>query len=405
MIRALVRLIDWVAPRAAHEWTQAMQTEIAAITSDRTNDRAALRFALGCLWAAVIFRLRAAADEPARVASSGVIPARLLFMQVNCGCGAAAIGLLYLVAAKAPLALVVVNTVALLLGVLLVGASPRLRGLSSRFVSGASIAIAAALLLTAVSGHAVDGVSRWVQVGPLFVQTSLVFLPVAALLYAHTVNRWTTTAMIAVAIAVALQPDRAMAVALCAGLLALLLVRRTRAVAVASSAAAVAVLVTCLQADRLPAVPFVDHILWSSFRLHPMLGVALWLGSAMLFVPMLFVPMLVIRSAGARAVLVACGACWGAIVVAAAVGAYPTPVVGYGGAAILGYFLCLAALGAQTTEQTTETHATEQATAAIPDLRARGPESDSDQSRTRVHRGPLVVADASRPRIVARFIS
>jgi cell division protein FtsW (lipid II flippase) len=390
LARLIVSLIGWVAPRSAHEWAQAMQTEIAAITSDRTNSLAALRFALGCLWAAVIFRLRSAADEPARVPSSSVMSARLLFVQVNCGCGAATIGLLYLIVAKAPLALVVVNTVALLLGVLLVGASPRLRGLSSRFVSGASIAIAAALLLTAVSGHAVDGVSRWVQVGPLFVQTSLVFLPVAALLYAHTVNRWTTMAMIAIAIAVALQPDRAMAVALCAGLLALLLVRRTRAVAIACSAAAVAVLVTCLQADRLPAVPFVDHILWSSFRLHPLLGVALWLGSAMLFVPML-----VIRSDGARAVLVACGACWAAIVVAAAVGAYPTPVVGYGGAAILGYFLCLAALGAQTTEQTMETHAPAQSTASSPDLQARESENDSDHSRARVHRGALVVANAS----------
>ncbi len=87
----------------------------------------------------------------------------------------------------------------------------------------------------------------------------------------------------------------------------------------------------------------------------------------------------------------ACGACWAAIVVAAAVGAYPTPVVGYGGGAILGYFLCLAALGAQTTE----THAPAQATAAIPDQHARGPEGDSDLSRTRVHRG-VVVAAGSR---------
>ena len=39
--------------------------------------------------------------------------------------------------------------------------------------------------------------------------------------------------LIAAAIAVALQPDRAMAAALCAGLLALLLVRRTPAVAIA----------------------------------------------------------------------------------------------------------------------------------------------------------------------------
>jgi hypothetical protein len=267
--------------------------------------------------------------------------------------------------------------------------------LTTRLVTGMTIAIAAALLLTALSGHVVDGASRWVQVGRLFVQTSLVCLPVAVLLFAHTVNRCTMTAMIAAAIAVALQPDRAMAAALCAGLLALLLVRRTTAVAIACVAAATAVLFTWLQADRLPAVPFVDHILWSSFRVHPMLGVALWLGSALLFMPML-----VVRSAGARAACMACGACWAAIVVATAVVAYPTSVVGYGGAAILSYFLCLAALGAQTTE----THASGQATAAIPDQNAHGSEDDPDVSRRRIHRVLLVHADAPRPRVAVRSV-
>lgn len=396
MIRSLVRLIGWITPRGSNEWAQSMQAEIAAID----DLHAARRFAFGCLWAALILRFHSTADERACVSSSRALPARLLFIQANCGCGAAAIGVLYLVVAKAPLALVAVNTVASLIGVLLLWTSLGLHGLSRRVVTGATIAIAAALLFTAVSGHAVDGVSRWVQVGPLFVQTSLVCLPVAVLLFAHTTNRYTTTALIAVAIAVALQPDRAMAAALCAGLLALLFVRRTPAVAVAFGAAAVAVLVTWLQADVVPSVDFVDHILWSSFRLHPMLGVALWLGSALLFVPML-----VIRSADARAACLACGACWAAIVVAAAVGAYPTPVVGYGGAAILGYFLCLAALGAQTTE----TLASAQAAAAIPDPHTRGPGADKDVSRIRVHRGVVVAAsaatgDASRPRYAALFI-
>lgn len=389
MIRSLVRLISWVTPRSSHAWAQAMQAEINAIS----DPNAARRYALGCLWAALIFRLCSTMDEGARAPSSRVLPARLLLIQINCGCGAAAIGVLYLVAAKAPLALVVVNTMAALLGVLLVGASLRVRGLRPRLVTGTSIAIAAALLLTAVCGYAVGGASRWVQIGPLFVQTSLVCLPVAVLLFAHTVNRWTTTAMIAAAVAVALQPDRAMAAALCAGLLALLLVRRTPADAVACVAAAAAVLVTWLQADRLPAVPFVDHILWTSFRVHPMLGVALWLGCALLFVPML-----VVRSAGARPACLACGSCWAAIVLGAAVGAYPTPVVGYGGAAILGYFLCLAALGAQTTE----TYAPTKAAAAIPDQDTRGPEGDSDVSRTRVHHGMIVAADVSHSRYAVR---
>lgn len=370
MIRLLVRLVGWVAPRRASEWAAAMYAEIDAI-ADR---RAASRYALGCLWAALILRAQSMVAEGRHGSSTPRVPARLLFIQANSGCGAAAIGVLYLLAAEAPMMLVVVNTAAMLLGVLLVIASSRLRTPSAMLASVTTMAIAAVLLLTAVTGHAVDGVSRWVHVGSLSVQTSLVLLPLAVLLFSLTENRWTTTAMIAMATAVALQPDRAMAFALWVSLSALLFVRRTRAVAIACSAASAAMVATWLQTDPLPAVPFVDHILWSSFRVHPLLGVALWLGAALLCVPLL-----VLRSADARPACRATGACWAAIVVAAAAGAYPTPVVGYGGAAILGYFLCLAALGMHTNETTVPGAAT----APFPDPHTRA-EGDADGSHPRV---------------------
>jgi hypothetical protein len=41
----------------------------------------------------------------------------------------------------------------------------------------------------------------------------------------------------------------------------------------------------------------------------------------------------------------ALGSVWLTAIVAAALGNYPTPVVGYGGRAIIGYVLALAALG------------------------------------------------------------
>lgn len=385
MIHYLVRVIGVIAPRSMHDWAKAMQAEIAAIS----DPHVARRYALGCLWAALILRVRATADAYASERSSSDVPSRLLFVQVNCGLGAAAIGVLYLVAGKAPTALVVVNTVATLIGVLLLFASIHVRRLPPRLVTATTVGIAVVLLLTALYGIAVDGASRWVQVGPLFVQTSLVCLPLALVLFARTPNGWNTASMIAAAIAVALQPDRAMAAALCAGLLALLVVRRTPAVATACGAAAAAVLVTCLQADRLPAVPFVDHILWSSFRMHPMLGAAMWAGSGLLFLPVL-----VVRSASARPERLAFGVCWAAIVGAAAVGAYPTPVVGYGGAAILGYFLSLAALGTRTTDA----HEPAQPAASLPGKDARGPERNSGVSRASVYRGAVTAADAPHPR-------
>ena len=45
-----------------------------------------------------------------------------------------------------------------------------------------------------------------------------------------------------------------------------------------------------------------------------------------------------------RPVLFAFGACWAAVIAAAAIGNYPTPLVGYGGSAVLGYLLSVALL-------------------------------------------------------------
>jgi hypothetical protein len=68
--------------------------------------------------------------------------------------------------------------------------------------------------------------------------------------------------------------------------------------------------------------------------------------AALLGVGILILPSILGRSAkpdAANAYLVF-GAVWLAMIVAAAVGNYPTPLVGYGGSAIVGYFLSIAFL-------------------------------------------------------------
>ena len=50
------------------------------------------------------------------------------------------------------------------------------------------------------------------------------------------------------------------------------------------------------------------------------------------------------KGAGERAAALAFGGCWSGVVVAAALGNYPTPLVGYGGSAVLGYLLSVALL-------------------------------------------------------------
>jgi hypothetical protein len=50
------------------------------------------------------------------------------------------------------------------------------------------------------------------------------------------------------------------------------------------------------------------------------------------------------RAADDRAALLAFGGCWSAVLAAAALGNYPTPLVGYGGSAVLGYLLSVSLL-------------------------------------------------------------
>jgi hypothetical protein len=129
-----------------------------------------------------------------------------------------------------------------------------------------------------------------------------------------------------------------MAGALVTALAALALYRRDRWVVSALAAAVVAFAITLLRPDSLPAVPYVDQILYSAFQVHAFAGIAVVGGALLLVVPAV---------AGLRTdpenreVHAVFGAVWLAVVAAAALGNYPTPLVGYGGSAILGYALSL----------------------------------------------------------------
>ncbi|HEX8674221.1 MAG TPA: hypothetical protein VF710_20150, partial [Longimicrobium sp.] len=99
--------------------------------------------------------------------------------------------------------------------------------------------------------------------------------------------------------------------------------------------------VTLVRPDTLPAVPYVDRILFTSFGVHPLAGLAVVGGALLLAVPALAGRKLDARGADACAVF---AVAWLGMVLAAALGNYPTPLVGYGGSSVLGYVLSLAFL-------------------------------------------------------------
>ena len=253
------------------------------------------------------------------------------------------LGIFYLIAAGAPVRYVVVNGAAFLLGAV---ALSGLRGAAGieRHSGAIVLALALCLLAASLAATAVDGASRWIWIGPLSVQLSFVVLPLTIVAYARHSDALGTGGIAIAAAALALQPDRAMAGVLALGMAVLALARPGRFPAASFLFALVAFGVTLGRPDALPAVPYVDHILFTSFDVHALAGIAVLLGSFVLLVP---------AAAGWRSdparrhVYLAFGATWLGCVLAAALGNYPTPVVGYGGSAILGYLLSLSVLPAQ----------------------------------------------------------
>jgi hypothetical protein len=260
---------------------------------------------------------------------------------IICAIGAVMLGLAYLTIAGAPMRYLAVNIGALVIGLTLLTLLGRVMPAGRRCISGAILTMASVMLATAFAGDSVDGVTRWVSVGGLAIQPSLILLPVMLVAFARCRNMLKTAGMVVTAIAMAIQPDRAMAGILVVGLAALAAMRPDKHVFAAFGTSIVGFATTLVRADTLPAAAYVDQILYSSFDVHLGAGAAVLGGSTLLFVPAI---MGWRRDPANRDTYAAFGAVWLTGLVAAALGNYPTPIVGYGGSAIIGYALSLLAL-------------------------------------------------------------
>lgn len=337
----VVRFAAALLPAAQREWGRAMVAEAGAIA----RPIPALRFAFGCLWAAASLRLR-----PVSVGQEFMM---LPFLTLNhprrvgaaCAAGAIGLGFAYMTAAGAPASYLAMNAAALVIGLLTLAVLTEAARLA-RFPAGlVALSLSGLLLLVSLSGVSADGVTRWVVVGGVPLQPSLMLVPALALSFARSRDGGSALAIMVAALALALQPDRAMAGALAAAMAALALARSDRRVLAALAAALSAFAVTMLRPDLSPAMPFVDQIFFSSFSTHPLAGLAVVTGAALMLFPTLAG---LNRHPDHRPAYAVFGALWLAVIAAAALGNYPTPLVGYGGSAILGYLISLIGLPPQT---------------------------------------------------------
>jgi len=333
-------------PSPTRAWGLAMTREAASID----HAGAALRFALGCLGCALreaaLFQLL----RPVRGAQSSssetpdVIDALRLHPRALtglCAVIATGLGLAYLTFAGAPAFYLVGNAVALVLGFLIVGLLMATGGVGERTLGTVAVALGALLVATALFGTHADGATRWFTLFGVSTQPSLMLVPPLVMIFARTRGTLATCGMALAALALAMQPDRAMAAALTAAAGALALVRPDRRTLTVLALAVVGLATTVLRPDALPAVPFVDRVFYTAFAAHPLAGIAVFAGVVVMMVP----PVAGWTSDPAnRPVHAAFGALWLVIIAAAALGNYPTPVVGYGASAIVGYVVALLGL-------------------------------------------------------------
>ena len=269
------------------------------------------------------------------------LPCRPRHLAALCAAASTGLGLAYLAAAGAPASYLATNAAALAIGLLAVGLlamAPR----TSEVARGAiALALAGALLLTGLLGVSAEGATRWISAGGLLLQPGLLLLPILAIGFARSRDGLSTLAILVAVLALALQPDRAMAGALAAGMAALALLRPGRNTLLASTAAVAGLAATMVRPDPSHAMPFVDQVLYSSFGVHPLAGMAVLAGAVLMIVPA-FAGLR--RDARNREVYAVFGMVWLAMIAAAALGNYPTPLVGYSGSAIVGYLVSLIGL-------------------------------------------------------------
>lgn len=336
------RILQAVLPPALQSWGWAVRHEAASIQ----DDTKALLFTLDSLRGLLP---RAIAAHLLHPFAEGSMTMNLLdatmrrprALGILCAIGAALLGLVYMALAGAPMRYLAINIGALGIGLSMLGMLGHAATADRRWADAAIVTMAGALLATALLGAEVDGAARWVNLAGLAIQPSLILLPVMLVAYARSRSGAATAGIIIAAAAMALQPDRAMAgmLALCVTMLAA--IRRDRPTVMAFAAGVTGFIATLIRADTLPAALYVDQVLYSSFDIHAGAGLAVWGGAALMLVPALVG---FTRDPHDRVVYAAFGAAWFAAIIAAALGNYPTPVVGYGGSAIIGYVVSLFAL-------------------------------------------------------------
>lgn len=240
-------------------------------------------------------------------------------------------GLAYLAAFGAPEPYAIINLAALALALLWIGVAPALDGQVARRV--VTVILLVTLFVPLATGPSLGGVNRWLPLGPLTIHAGMLAIPSLAVLAARDPD-YGAPILLTALLAAFVQPDAATGFAVTFAAVALHDVTRDWKIGVTAIIAFFATLVMAMRGE-LPPQPFVERVFVDLIGPAPV-------AAAMLFAALVAGFFLMLWTAPApRAVRYALAGALFGFALMAVLSHYPTPLVGYGAAPILGFGLAL----------------------------------------------------------------
>ncbi|GAA0537282.1 hypothetical protein FHS83_003428 [Rhizomicrobium palustre] len=203
--------------------------------------------------------------------------------------------------------------------------------------------LATAALATTLASPGMEGVHRWIGLGPLKLNAAEAVLPLALVALASLTTNSRARLLLPAAIAVLLakQPDASQACAFTGGALALVLTTAQpvilRALTIVAMIAAATL--ACLLPDPLAPVPYVEGIIGLAAQSSPILA-------ALTVLALAAIPLLIANAARSsntpapyRLGALSLAIYFALASIASALGAFPVPLIGIGLSPILGFWL------------------------------------------------------------------
>lgn len=246
------------------------------------------------------------------------------------------VGIIYMAAYGAPRSYIVSNAgagIAILVGIIFV---PKARYLQLPAIAPIVVSAVILVLIAATfAGPSMDGVHRWIGLGPLNLHAGMLLLPTLFVILPGLNARLACGVILVAATLFALQPDFASVFALCVSTSVCFILVRNRWAIIALLGTYVSLALTLLKTDDLEAVSFVETVVQDAFARHPLVAIGMILSLTVAAAA----PILSIsgRTAASAARLLGWSACLIGYFLASLIGDYPTPLLGYGTSPIFGF--------------------------------------------------------------------